>query len=304
MERLNFRVEYNKWLRLFDSEDKNSILTQVINMLFETLIYKVILKARSIAPKNSKGKIKLNGAVHYLIDKCFFNCQLMTIRRLTDKGGDVISLHKLLNQMKGNCKYLTRENYFKVFEEQGYEYDYSETREKQNEYIDKNSRMGEVIVVPEELDWVKSEKLHSDFDKLSKSGPKNRGPGDIIDHSIFDKLLSELKSCENLREHVDHFIAHSLKPGKIEKLDEGSLRVNFENLWRAQQAVCKVTKFIYLYLLFRKDHELLPIPHGSFLQYIEDPLISKEGKKELRIEEEVFRDEIRSWKIEIKDICK
>lgn len=101
---------------------------QVQNMLFETLIYKAILKARSIAPKNSKGRIKLNGAVHYLIDKCFFNNQLMTIRRLTDKGQDAISLRKLLNQMKGNCKHLIRENYFKALQKRGYKYNYSEIK--------------------------------------------------------------------------------------------------------------------------------------------------------------------------------
>jgi len=62
-------------------------------------------------------------------------------------------------------------------------------------------------------------------------------------------------------------------------------------------------KFIFL-LLCRADHGLLPIPHGSFLQYIEEPLISEERKKELRLEEEKFRDEIRSWKIAIPDLCK
>ncbi len=300
----NFQVEYNKWLRLFDSENKNSILMQVQNMLFETLIYKAILKARSIAPKNSKGRIKLNGAVHYLIDKCFFNNQLMTIRRLTDKGQDAISLRKLLNQMKGNCKHLTRENYFKTFQKRGYKYNYSEIKKKQDEYVAKNLRMGEVIEIPEELNWEKSEELHSDFDKLSKSNTDNRKPGDIIDKSIFDKLVDELKPCEKLREHVDHFIAHSLKPGKIEKLDDEALRVTFEHLWKAQQVICKVTKFIDLYLLGRVSHGLLPFHHGSFLQYIEEPLISEERKKELHIEEEIFRDEIRSWKIEITDLCK
>ena len=164
MANFNFQVEYNKWLKQFDSEDKNCILKQVQNMVFETLIYRCILKARSMAPKDSKGSIKLNGAVHYLIDKCFFNNQLMTIRRLTDRGEDVVSLYKLLNQMKGNCKYLTRRSYFMILQERGYEYDYSEMKKKQDEYIDKNLRMGEVIAIPDRLDWEKSERLHSDFD--------------------------------------------------------------------------------------------------------------------------------------------
>lgn len=303
MANFNFQAEYNKWLKRFDSEDKNCILKQVQNMLFETLIYRCVLKARSIAPKDSKGRIKLNGAVHYLIDKCFFNNQLMTIRRLTDKGEDVVSLYKLLNQMKGNCKYLTRRNYFMILQELGYEYDYSEIKKKHDEYIEKNLRMGEAIVIPDELDWDKSERLHSDFDKLSKNKASNRTPEDIIDNSIFDKLLDELDCCEKLRDHVDHFVAHSLKPEKVEKLDDEALRVTFEHLWEAQQIICKVTHFVGLYLLGIVDYGLLPIPHGSFLQYIEEPLITKEEKSKLHEEEGKFRNEIHSWKVKIADFC-
>ena len=226
----------------------------------------------------------------------------MTIRRLTDKGQDAISLCKLLNQMKGNCKHLTRENYFKALQERGYKYDYSEIKKKHDEFVTKNLRMGELIGIPTELNWRKSEELHSCFDKLSKSNTDNRKPDNIIDNSIFDKLLDELKPCKKLRDHVTHFIAHSLKPGKIEKLDDEALQLTFQQLWKAQQVICKVTKFIGLYLLNRVDYSLLGIPHGSFLQYIEEPLISKERKKELHIEEKVFRDEIRSWKIEITNI--
>lgn len=265
-------------------------------MLFDTLIYKCILKARSLAPEDRKGRIKLNGAVHYLLDKCFFNNQLMTIRRLTDKGDDVVSIYKLLNQMKGNCKYLTRRNYFMILHERGYEYDYSETKKKRDEYVNKNLRMGEVIGIPDELNWGKSEKLHSDFDKLSRINTGNRKPEDIINSSVFDKLLEELDCCAKLRDHVDHFVAHSLKPEKIEKLHDEALRVTFEHLWEAQQIICKVTHFVGLYLLGIADYGLLPIPHGSFLQYIEEPLITKEEKSKLREEEDKFRNEIYSWK--------
>jgi hypothetical protein len=227
---------------------------------------------------------------------------MMTIRRLTDKKGrDVVSLCKLLNQMKGNCKYLTRQNYFMILQERGYEYDYFEIKKKHDEYIEKNLRIGEVIAIPDELDWEKSERFHSGFDKLSKSSAGNRKPEDIINDSVFDKLLNELDRCKKLREHIDHFIAHSLRPEKIEKLDDEALRVTFEHLWEAQQIICKVTHFMGLYLLGIVDYGLLPIPHGSFLQYIEEPLITKEGKSKLHEEEDKFREEIYSWKIEIAD---
>ncbi len=274
-------------------------------MLFETLIYKCILKARSIAPKDDKNRIKLNWAVHYLIDKCFFNSQLMAIRRLTDESGsDVISLCQLLKQMKGNCKHLTRKNYFIILQDRGYQYDYSEIKKKHDEYVNKNLRMGEATFIPDELNWGKSEELHSIFDKLSKSKHGDRTPEDIIDNSIFDKLLNELDCCKNLRGHVDSFVAHSLKSEKIEKLDDEVLRVTLGHLWEAQQAICKITKFIDLYLLGVGEHGLLPLPHGSFLQYMEEPLITKEEKPKLREVENEFENEIYSWQIKIDDFCK
>ena len=272
-------------------------------MLFETLIYKCILKARSIARRDNKDRIKLNGSVHYLIDKCFFNSQLMTIRRLTDKGPDVVSLRKLLNRMKQKCEYFTRQNYFSICLGSLYTYDYSNIKKRHDEYVDENLRMGEVIVIPEELDWERSASAHYDFDKLSKSNAENRRPEDMIDNAIFDRLLEELGCCAGLRKHVDHFLAHCLNERKVEALDDESLRVTYGHLWKAQEAICKVTKFIGLYLLNRTDYGLLVMPHGNFLRYIEEPLISKEGKVELREEEGRFREEVRSWRIEIADLC-
>ena len=299
----DFKIEYNKWLKHFDSKDKNCILQQSYHMLFETLIYKCILKARSIAPKDAENKIKLNGAIHYLIDKCFFVTQLMTIRRLTDKkGSDIISLYQLLKLMKQNNKHLTRKNYFMILQEKGYHYDYSEIMKREEEYLQKNLKMDTVICVPEELDWQKSYEFHSNFDKLSKTQFNNRTPEDIIDPSIFEKLLGKLESYESLREHVVSFIAHSLNSEKIEKLDDEALRITFKQLWEAQKIICSVINFVGLYLIGISDYGLLPLTHGTILHYIEEPLVSKENKLNLYKEEEIFRNEIFSWKIEIDNL--
>jgi hypothetical protein len=272
-------------------------------MLFETLIYKCILKARSIAPKDIENKIKLNGAMHYLIDKCFFITQLMVVRRLTDKkGSDVISLYKLLNMMKENNKYLTRQNYFMILEERGYHYDYAEIAKKAEEYLHKNLKMDTVICVPDELNWEKSSEFHSNFDKLAKTQFNNRSPEDFIAPSIFEKLLDKLESFENLRDHVDSFIAHSLNAEKIEKLEDEALRITFKQLWEAQKVICSVINFVGLYLIGISDYGLLPLTHGTILHYIEEPLVSKEKKTELYKEEEIFRNEIFSWKINIDEL--
>ncbi len=273
-------------------------------MLYETLIYRCILKARSIAPKDDEGKLKLNGAIHNFIDKCFFITQLMTIRRLTDKkGSDIISLYQLLKLMKQNNKHLTRKNYFMILQEKGYHYDYSEIRKREEEYIRKNlNEDNPTIWIPDEFDWQKSSDFHLRFDKLSKTQFNNRTPEDIIAPSVFENLFNRLGTCENLRDHVDSFIAHSLNSEKIEKLDDEALRITLNQLWGAQKIICSVINFVGLYLIGISDYMLLPLTHGQILHYIEEPLVSKEKKTELYKEEEVFRNEMFSWKINIDEL--
>jgi hypothetical protein len=137
---------------------------------------------------------------------------------------------------------------------------------------------------------------------LSKTQFNNRSPEDFIAPSVFEKLLIKLDICENLREHVDSFIAHSLNSEKIEKLDDEALRVTFKQLWEAQKAICSVINFVGLYLIGISDYGLLPLTYGEILHYIEEPLISTENKKELYKEEEIFRNETFSWKIKLEDL--
>ena len=303
MPSFDFKNEYNNWLKYFDSKDTNSILQQTYHMLYETLIYKYILKARNFIPKDDKNKFKINRPIHHLVDKCFFVTQLMTIRRLTDKkGSDVISLCKLLNIMKDNHEYLTRKNYFMILEERGYHYDYAEIAKKAEEYLHENLKMDTVICVPDELNWEKSSEFHSNFDKLSNTQNNNRTPEDFISPYVFDKLLDKLNYCGNLRGYVNSYIAHSLNLEKIEKLEDKSLPISFDQLWEAQKNICSVIKFIGLYLIGINDYGLLPITQGSILHCIEEPLISKENKKELYKEEEIFRNETFSWKINIDEL--
>ena len=54
--------------------------------------------------------------------------------------------------------------------------------------------------------------------------------------------------------------------------------------------------------MIRSAPQTEPVEKGfSFHRQIGHP---EERKKELNIEGEIFRDEIRSWKIEITDLCK
>jgi hypothetical protein len=273
-------------------------------MLYETLIYKYILKARNFIPKDDKNKFKINRPIHYLVDKCFFITQLMTIRRLTDKkGSDVISLCKLLNIMKDNHKHLTRQNYFMILQDKGYYYNYSELIRKEEEYIQNEIKKGSyTFFIPNELDWHKSYEFHFNFDKLSNTQNNNRTPEDFISPYVFDKLLDKLNYCGNLRDYVNNYIAHSLDLEKIEKLEDESLPISFDQLWESQKIICSVINFIGLYLIGINDYGLLPITQGNILHCIEEPLVSKEQKSYLYKEEEIFRNETFSWKINIDEL--
>lgn len=290
----------------FDSDDNNCILKQVQYMLYDTLIYKTILQARLMASKDEVGVRKVNGAMHWLLDKCFFTNQLMIIRRLTDsKGTDVRSIYRLLQSMQENLSLLTRENYFSVHKE--YEYDYSETKRKCEEYEREQEKAikfekAHFYFIPDELDWERSERMHRVFDVLSQTDSSDRKTSDKIARSIFQELLSKLKSCKSLRDHVDTFVAHTLDDKKRKELGDEA-RITYEQLWKAQETICSITHFISLYLLNRVEYDLLPMPHPSLLKYLELPLISNDQKAKLCEVEKEFRTEIRTWSIKLDDVC-
>jgi len=98
-----------------NSDDPHAIMTQILHMVWNYAVWSLINEARGIGKPLPEGGVAHNWIVHNFIDICYFESQILAIRRLTDNyplEGEmgVFSLSSLLRDLGNNVKLLTKEN--------------------------------------------------------------------------------------------------------------------------------------------------------------------------------------------------
>ena len=82
----NFKAKHKIWIQHLCGDDRNSIFAQIYRMIWNAAVFEIINESRRVATVDSEGNKELNGMLHRFIDTCFFESQLMAIRRLTDNS--------------------------------------------------------------------------------------------------------------------------------------------------------------------------------------------------------------------------
>ncbi len=268
-------------------------------MIWNAAVFRLINEARRIAPDNHQGHKEISGTLHYFIDECFFDSQLLAIRRLTDgysldgeKG--VFSLLSLLNDMKVNVSLMTRINLFLA---EGREYNYEALEQRALAYGLKQSRSGQgAYFLPRELDSHSVRLRHEQIDVLSKVKEDQRTPNDCIRKDIFDHLINKIKSAtDDIKIYVDKNIAHAATQESREYVNADQASITLGYLWEAHKVICQVVHFINVYVLFGGSGGFLPVPQYDHLQFIDKPLVSSGGVEVLSKAWHEFQKETDAW---------
>jgi hypothetical protein len=235
-------------------------------MTWDAAAFRVVNEARRLAPRDPDGGRQLNGLMHSLLDRAFFASHMAAVRRLTDdryplngKKG-VYSLPALLKDMRKHRELLTREA---IFAAEGLEYD---------------------------------EDRHKQIDRLAGVQAQDRQPGDTVREKLFIDLQQKMeKATEDVKCHVDKFIAHAATPGSREIVgaDEAGLTLN--HLWRAHQHLSEVAGFLGVYVLGDGCLGYLAIPQYNQFKYIERPLINASHIDKLQDFWRRIEDEYHDW---------
>lgn len=294
-----FKAKRDFWIQCFSGKDRNSILNQIYQMVWNVAVFKVINKARGIAPVNAKDQTEINGMLHQFMDGCFFDSQLLAIRRLTDSSSfdgpkGVFSLISLLNDMKANASLITRENLFSV---EGLEYDYEAIQQRQLAYSFEQSKSGKKAYwIPAELDSHSVRLRHEQIDTLSGVEAKQRTLKDTVRDEIFNCLIKKIDDVsENIGLHVNKYIAHSATPESRKYNNADDVKITLGHLWDVHKVICQVANFMDAYLLSRASHSFLPVPQYDHFEHIDKPLVSTEGVEILSKAWHEFHKETDSW---------
>jgi hypothetical protein len=289
------------WIESFSGKDRNAILNQIYQMMWNTAVFKVVNEARRIAPVDTKGQTEINGMLHRFMDRCFFDSQFLSIRRLTDtaytledpKKG-IFSLVALLSDMKANASLLSREN---LFSAEGLEYDYEAIQQRELEYAVEQSKKGNSAYwIPAELGSHSVRLRHEQIDALCGVKADQRKPSDTIRAEVFDFLIKRLKDAsEDVNLRVNKYIAHAATPESREYVKADEMSLTLGHLWDAHKVICQVANFVDVYMLSRANHSFLPVPQYDHLEHIDKPLVSTPGVEVLSNAWHEFHKETDSW---------
>lgn len=192
--------------------------------------------------------------VAHLLSSGYFSSQVLATRRLLDDRPDVVSLRRLIDDIRKNRNLITREIYIS-FDGTAYEPELPELTVPGLQPAD--SPFSE---------WNRSRVRHERFDELSKVSPENRARDNKIDDSAFSKIDSwiDASGASKLVTLSHKYLAHAAEQRTISATIPTGL--SFAEVEGIQKAVVRSMRVIYDIILSSGTYsEVVPmVPLGFF----------------------------------------
>ena len=236
-----FRDKRRQWLSWVDNDEHHAISLAVSSMAWSDVSIRTLSQI-AITDENSAlhNTLVADGLINGYIAT-----QVLAVRRLMDKSKGVISLRKLIVDMRSNIKLFTRENYV-CFD--GLPYDYAAVENILAERHRDGGAFWADREGPEASDA--SRMAHEWFDRLTGIGPQNRNRKDCLPFSKLKVIESWLDNsvADELAKWSHEFLAHAgSETGRTEFLDR---RPTFDKISEAIKILAQATEALSSWFLY------------------------------------------------------
>lgn len=281
------------WYEHSDLEP-NSIESQIHTMLFNDLTYRACVSVRNL--QGSDLEISAHSpTLAYLLDQGYVLSQVLSIQKLLDDGRGVISVKRLLKDVRKHRKLITREAYVAG---DGTPYDYDTWMQS----ADRTDPMAQMwgIEAPGLRRFAVAKYLHERFDLLSGKRADERTRVDTIRKSIFETLESWLNtpSARELETVRNSFIAHS-----ADKVRRGSAEfkdVRFAQIDELQRAIVRVERSLIDHILCKREARgVVPSPPLGLFRGLDSPYALHGAENEMHLRWNELATEREKWTIGI-----
>jgi hypothetical protein len=184
-----FSAKYDEWVSELSGKDNNSISHQLADLHARFAVYYTVLMGREIN-RRTYGQLKINHAMHALLDQCFQESALMAVRRLTEKQSSnesrkIVSLRALIEDLKENHELLTRRNLRTAI-------GMRRSVELTDQFLE---------------DW------NTNFSRWAQTNPNSINDNDKVSQHLFDTLLRKLADFAlPVEPIVNKHVAHASHP--------------------------------------------------------------------------------------------
>jgi hypothetical protein len=268
----SFRDKRRLWLSWIDADEHHAIWQVLSSMVWTDVSFKVL----TYFATNDEN----NGLNNFLLTEALLNgnvaTQVLAIRRLVDdSNSDIISLRRLVKDLRRNFGLFTRENYV-CFDGLPYDYEAVQLKEMM-ERAGKGAfwaeRSGPRAHVPSRI-------AHEQFDKLAGIDPAKRSREDRLPTSLLttiEKWLDD-SGADDLAKWSHAYLAHAGGPEARKRIAD--LTVTANKITDAVKALARVTEAISARLLFAsgRTNALMPVAQFNPFEKLDRPIMQAGGE--------------------------
>jgi hypothetical protein len=267
----SYRAKRREWLAWLDTDEHHAIWTTISAMVwtdvsFRTLTQLAIDDEQSCLSNTLVAEQMINGHVA---------TQVLAIRRLVDNRRDVISLRRLIKDLRSNFSLFTRENYVC---HDGLPYDYEAVMQKEMAAKAGKGFFWGATTGPDAHGT--SRMAHEQFDKLAGVDPTKRRREDRLPTALLDRIDGWLDSsgADGLAEWSHAYLAHAGTRESRARIADAMVSTN--KITDAIRIFARVTEAISAYVLFAggRLNSLMPTAQFDVLESLDKPAMQPDRK--------------------------
>jgi len=271
-----FRARRLVWLDWLEKDECHAIWPEISSALWNDVAFRTFAKMAEDFPASALHNSLLTEA----LIRGYFSGQVLTIRRLMDKRKDVISLRRVLGEIKDNLHLFTRENYVA---HDGLPYDYEEV-ERQTLLAHLNSgpfwadRTGPNASIPAKM-------RHQTFDWLCELQGQTRNRSDCLSQNILITLEQWLDGCgaDEIVTWSHKMLAHAADEASRGRVDLQSINPNLQKITEVHKAFVCVAEALANFVLCDSGHGMVvPVPQFNQFEKLEGAVLETTQMQPLR----------------------
>jgi hypothetical protein len=263
----SYRGKRRLWLSWLDKDEHHAIWQVLSSMVWTDVSF----KALTHFAMNDEGNALSNTLLAQALIDGHVATQVLAIRRLMDDGrNDIISLRRLVKDLRRHFTLFTREN-FVCFD--GLPYHYEAVQQKEMiERVGKGAFWAETSGPGA---WATSSMAHEQFDKLAgidraKRNRSDRLPGALL--TTIEPWLDE-SGADELAKWSHAYLAHAGGPDARERISD--LMVTANKITDSIKALARATEAISACLLFAggRSNSLMPVAQFNPFEKLDRPIM-------------------------------
>ena len=264
-----YRTKTAKWWRWLKTDKHHALWPQIYSMILEDLTFRTLAAA---AEADKESALHCPILARGLLQG-YAATQGLSIRRLVDMTKNVISLRRLLTDIRNNLQLLTRENYVSggglPFDPDGAMHEYLASVGTDGFWAPNTGKMA----------FAPSMQAHGVFDQLAGSAPGSRSRGDRIPKRVIDTLEAWLtmKEIDEVVDWSNKRIAHAADEAAHQGVDFFTLTPTTSKIATAQRQIVRTAEVISAYILRGPIHGSL-VPVFQYSQFHRFEMIVRDQK--------------------------